>query len=62
MAQPEQRAAEAEYLASLTCELDPVDDVRMLAEPAVSHLRQLTHADQIGISFGTARRGIQVVL
>lgn len=56
------RADDAEYLANLSLELDATNDPRVISEHVAGRLRQLVHADQICISFGTVRRGVQVAV
>ncbi|WP_161883637.1 sensor domain-containing diguanylate cyclase [Deinococcus alpinitundrae] len=58
----EERAADAEYLANLSLELDVTADPRIISEHVVRRLQQLTHADQICISFGTVLEGVQVLV
>jgi diguanylate cyclase (GGDEF)-like protein len=56
------RADDAEYLANLSLELDATNDPRVISEHVAGSLRQLINADQICISFGTVRRGVQVAV
>ncbi|WP_161884270.1 diguanylate cyclase domain-containing protein [Deinococcus alpinitundrae] len=58
----QERAEDAEYLANLSLELDVTKDPRVISEYVASRLGQLTHADQICISFGTVLRGVQVMV
>ncbi|CAM4126823.1 sensor domain-containing diguanylate cyclase [Deinococcus marmoris] len=58
----EERADDAEYLANLTLELDVTRDPRVISEHVARRLQQLTHADQICISFGTTLRGVRVTV
>ncbi|GAA4015333.1 hypothetical protein GCM10022631_29210 [Deinococcus rubellus] len=58
----EERADDAEYLASPSLELGIARDSRVIGEHVATRLQQLTHADQICISFGTALRGVQGVV
>ena len=56
------RADDAEYLANLSLELDATNDPRVISKHVSGRLRQLIHADQICISFGTVLRGVQVAI
>ena len=56
------RADDAEYLANLSLELDATNDPRVISEHVAGRLRQLVHADQICISFGTVLRGVQIAV
>ncbi|WP_161883544.1 sensor domain-containing diguanylate cyclase [Deinococcus alpinitundrae] len=56
------RADDAEYLLTLSRELDVTEDPRLISERVAGRLQQLSRADQICISFGTAFQSVQVVV
>ncbi|WP_161884016.1 diguanylate cyclase domain-containing protein [Deinococcus alpinitundrae] len=56
------RAEDAEYLVTLSLELDITGDPRLISKRVAGRLQQLTQADQICIHFGTVLQGVQVVV
>ncbi|UQN09215.1 sensor domain-containing diguanylate cyclase [Deinococcus sp. QL22] len=62
VAQAQARTADAEYLAHLMFELDAPSDARVISGQRAERLRRLTQADQICISFGTLRQGVQFLV
>ncbi|WP_161883474.1 sensor domain-containing diguanylate cyclase [Deinococcus alpinitundrae] len=56
------RADDVDYLLTLSRELDVTGDPRLISERVAGRLQQLSRADQICISFGTASQGVRVVV